>query len=66
MPIEVLVDSVHLHIQRMQDMRSPIQVEVAMCVDKVGIAVELGIGILPIGEPPTGVSGPYKGFGSGF
>ena len=50
----------------MHDMRSPIQVEVAMCVDKVGIAVELGIGILPIGEPPTGVSGPYKGFGSGF
>ena len=37
------------------------QVEVAMGVAQVVVAVE--VGILPIEEPPAGGSGPYMGCG---
>ena len=40
-------------------MSSPHQVQVAMGLDQVGLALK--VGVLPIGEPPTGGSGPYVG-----
>ena len=51
MPTKVSVGSVHPHAQRMHDMRSSSQVEVAMGLAQAGVAVE--VGVLPIGEPPA-------------
>ena len=57
MPTELSVNSsVHLYIQRMHDMRSPSQGEVAMGVAQADVALE--VGVLPIGDPPAGGIGP--------
>ena len=50
----VPVGNVHLHVQRMHDMRSPSQAEVTMGLAQAGFPVE--VGVLPIGEPPVGGS----------
>ena len=43
---EVPLGSVHLHVQRMHDIRTPTQVKAAMGLAQAGVAVE--VGVLPI------------------